>query len=397
VEIRLVTEYTYRLWHVRRWQQDGFLELRNVTYGWKLNDIGSFEASMPLQRGPSQILPGQHAIIVERDGEPVWMGPVWSVEYDTQQAYLRVTGSEWSSYLRRRRIRFDLSFAQADQFDIARQIIQYSQSDFSWWGDLHIDVYAGQGESGRTLSGVLRDRTYSAVERQEVWQNLMDLGDLVNGFDQRLRPMYVGGDPVAIWWEGFYPREGPSELREDLIFEYRAGWPGSNVTDYKWSWDASDMVNVADATSSEQAATATDSSSWDSYPLLEGLAQFSGVEDTLTLQDHANAAIAKNRLPLATGTLTLRPGWPELAPDLIGSRGRLRLTSWMHPPGDHGEPGFDDTMRVEEVTVNAPSDERAEETTITLTPILYEEPPRDGSRRSQSRRKRPASAATGPR
>lgn len=347
--------------------------MRNVTYGWQLNGIGSVQGSLPLMAGAPPIRPGEHALIVERDGLPVWMGPFWPVDFDTGMAYLTFHGSEWASYLRRRRIRVDRSFSGWDQFDIARWLIQDSQEAHWGYGDLHIDVNAGQAQAARSLSGVTRDRNYIATDRKELWEALVQLGDVIDGFDQRLRPVYAAGEP-RVWWEGFYPRQGPTQERLGLVLEYREGWPGSNVTAYRWRWTADEMANVTDATGDEAVASAFDASAWVSYPVLEAVDQRGGehgVTQVETLQEHADALLRQRSRPMIEGTLTLKPGFEGLGPDLIGAQVRVRLTSWRHPPGASGEPGFDQVMRIEEISVQAPSDERPEQATVTLGSVPW--------------------------
>lgn len=371
-----MADYRWRLWHVRGWYEVGYLPLRTVSFGWKLNDIGPIQASLPLRVGSSPILPGEHAVIVERDRLPIWFGPIWPTDFDTSSGYLSLNGSEWASYLRRRRIRLDRSMTGADQFDIARTLISDSQGAFDGHGDLRIDVYAGRGSTGRTLSGVIRDRSYKAVERKELWEALTQLAAVSGGFDQRLRPVYLTDGTPAVWWEAFYPQQGPSQDRTGIVLEFKEGWPGSNVIDYRWRITADAMANVAEAANDVTVATATDPGAWTRYPLLEALDQRGGehgVSDVATLQAHADALLEANRRPMVSGTLTLKEG-PWVTPELIGAQVRVRLTSWRHPAGPHGEPGFDGVLRIVSMSVQAPSDQRGEQVSVELGPIPLPQP-----------------------
>lgn len=367
----MVTAYRWRLWDVVDWSEVGYLPLEHVSFEWRLNDIGALQASLPIGYGDTPIRPGEHAVIVERDAVPVWMGPIWPYDYDTANAFTQLRASEWTSYLRRRRVRVDRDLRATDQFDIARQLITDSQQAFPA-SSLRIDVYAGRGQAGRTLSGVPRDRVYKALERKEVWEALTQLGGVLDGFDQRLRPVYGADGAPALWWEGFYPHQGDDV--SGIVLEYREGWSGSNVSAYRWPWSADDMANVTEATSDQAVATATDPGSWTTYPVLEAVAQKGGehgTTDVATLQEAANGLLQERRLPKVAASLTLVPGFPALGPDLIGAQARVRLTSWRHPPGPNGEPGYDDTLRIEGISVNAPADDRPEEATVTLAPILW--------------------------
>jgi hypothetical protein len=380
--------YRWRLWNVVGWHEEGFLPLRTVSYGWKRNNIGSLQGSLPIQQGQTPVRPGQHAVIVEKYGNPMWMGPVWSSPFDTGTAYVNLNGSEWPSMLRRRRVRTDLNpLTQWDQFDIARMLIAQSMQ---WWGEmgggwddvynwgLHIDLSDGVGYGARALSGVLRDRTYLAIDRKEVYEAIQQLSEVINGFDYQFIPAYAEqgqylwlprGAPVNRL-RMFYPREGYREFIEPL--EYKAGWPGSNLQSYSWNENASEMANATMAANDETVADAYDSSAWDWYLPLEALAQRGGdggVTREETLQQHADGLLAEKRRPVITCTCETVPNYPGLGPHMIGANVRFRATSWRHPPGPHGEPGIDQMMRIEDVTVNAPSDERAETGNISMSSI----------------------------
>lgn len=378
-------DYRWRLWNFRGWFEVGNLPLRNVSYGWKLNDVGICQGSLGLQEGLPPLIPGEHILIVERNGEPVWAGPIWSAPFDTASAYVQFNASEWGSYLKRRRIRIDRSnqteaggsdnsFRQVDQFDIVRYLIFDSESQYWGQGDLNLRWLPTDapdwGWSGRTLSGVLRDRQYKAIDRKELWEAIQQLSEVIDGFDFRFRVAYVREDLVPIiWLEMFYPRQGLSQDRHNLVFEYREGWPGSNVNAYRWNDKADEMANFVEAANEEAVEAAFDSSAWAFYPALDAMVQKGGeggVTNTDTLKAHAEALLADVRRPRNEVALELVPGVDWVGPDLIGSEVRVRLTSWRHPPGPNGQPGFDGFMRVQEVNVTAPSDERPEGVTVNV-------------------------------
>lgn len=361
--------YRFRLIRWANWREEGFLPLRNVTVSWQRGGIGRVDASLPLQAGTVPIRPAEQLLIVEENELPIWAGMIWAVDWGTGSAYATLRGSEWSSLLKRRRIRRDMRFEQMDQLDIVRSLVLEAQAGGgSGPADLHIDPWQGMGvEAPR--SGILRDRGYLALERGEVYTRIEQLSQVIDGFDWYLRPQYRAGSlertDLVFWLEFDYP---PGQERSDLVLEYREGWPGSSVVEYRWPWDGSSVVNRAEAANDEQVATAEDPAAWTRYPLLEDLVQQGGEHGATrfeTLMGHAEAFLLQNRLPRVTGSLILRSDI-SVSPRILGKRLRFRATSWRHPAGEAGRPGYDEELVVNSMSLSLPSDERAAQITLEV-------------------------------
>lgn len=355
--------YRFRLLRYASWREEGYLPLRNATITWKRGDVGRIDASLPLAPGAPPVRPAEQLIVIEQGETPIWGGMIWAVDWSVGQSYAVIRGSEWGGLLKRRRVRRDLRYDQLDQFDIARALIMEAQDGRQFPADLHIDPWQGVGVEA-PKSGVLRDRTYLALERKEIWQAVSQLSQVIGGFDFFIRPHYRG-DALEFWLEFSYP---PGEQSSELVFEYRQGWPGSSVVEYSWPWDGSSVVNRAEAANDEEVQTAEDPSAWDRYPLLEDLTQAGGEHGATrseTLREHAQAYLLQDRLPRVGGTLTLRSDF-QVTPALLGQRVRFRATSWRHPAGPNGRPGFDQELVVNGLQLALPSDERPAEMRVEV-------------------------------
>jgi hypothetical protein len=83
-------------------------------------------------------------------------------------------------------------------------------------------------------------------------------------------------------------------------------------------------------------------------------------------------AYAAGYLPAVTDTqltplLTLPGGaYPAISQTVLGSYAQVSLTSWLHPAGEDGEPGFSGTGRLTGWTLTPPSAQQAETTQLQL-------------------------------
>lgn len=361
-------DWRFRLLDIATWQEAGFLPVRNCTVSWKRGAGGRMDASLPLWKGLVPVRPGEQMLVVEQNRLPIWGGIVWAVDFDSRSGYAVMRGSEWATLLARRRVREDLTFTTEtreegwDQFEIARQLVWHAQAGRSFPADLHIDPWAGYVPGTAPDSGRTRDRSYLALDRKQVLEAVQQLSEVRDGFEWALRPRYRE-DELEFWLEFTYPA---ASVHSDLVLEYRQGWPGSSVVGYTWPWDGSSMVNRAEAGNEEEVRTVEDPTAWPTYPLLEDVVNMGGeggVTRSDTLEEHAQALLDQERRPRTGGALTLRSDI-EVWPELVGQQVRVRLSSWRHPEGPHGEPGFDEDLVIEEMQLSLPSDERP--ATVTL-------------------------------
>lgn len=282
-----------------------------VSYGDVLNAPGSFSGTLPLSLRNSagfekitraNLDPGKTALYVERDGVLVWGGIIWTAIADDDSYTLTIGAEGFWSYFRRRLIRATKTYAAADQFFIARDLVNYAQGILG--GSLSVVV-------GSETSGVLRDRTYNSYERVNLGQAIEDLAAVENGFDFGITVTYVAGVRTKTL-HLYYPRRG-SRLAHVLDL-------GTNIESLSWEIDASTQANLIDAIGAGEAAsmllaTATDADRG-GYPLLEDTISYKDVSVQATLIAHAKSTLAARVNPVESLPTLIAHGTSDFA---IGS------------------------------------------------------------------------------
>lgn len=104
----------------------------------------------------------------------------------------------------------DIPFTNAEQMNIATQLVTYGQADTYQDRNITFGAYAG--------SGVLRTRTYLAEEYKNVYEALLEFPDLEDGFDWDVMIQPDG----ARQFTPFYPRKG-SHKKQYKVWKDRAG------------------------------------------------------------------------------------------------------------------------------------------------------------------------------
>jgi hypothetical protein len=148
----------------------------------------------------------QCEIYVYRNGVRVFSGP-WAA-FQVHGESLTINAKGPLAYLDRMGVLTDVVFAQVDQFQIAKSLIDIFQNlEYSNYG---IDT------SAVGVSGVLRDATYLLKEGNYVGKLLQDLGKRLNGFDFSV-------DPITRKLQLYYPYRGVDRSTGEgaLIFDKR--------------------------------------------------------------------------------------------------------------------------------------------------------------------------------
>lgn len=212
-----------------------------------------------------------------RQGRLVFAGPLlgWQVQGET----LTLNASGLLTYLKMMIVDSDQVFSQQDQTVIATKLIdQWQNLDY---GNFGIDT------TGIPPSGVLRDGTYLQKELHNVYQRVTEMGARENGFD-------VSVDPQSRKLRLAYPLQGVdrSSGEDAIVFDAR------NVT--------SPNIICSSApgdVASESYGTGTSSGSDTVYTVQSNLelrarygrsayaANYDGVSEQATLDDHAEAAL----------------------------------------------------------------------------------------------------------
>jgi hypothetical protein len=312
------------------------LPISGVSWDDYIGKTGSLSGTLPVsssamaQRIRETALPGRTMLHLMEDGQLAWSGVLWTRtrQRDARGFYsCAIQAGGLEGYFRSHRLLFaDLVAVGADQFDIARQLITYAQAQAG--GNLGVELDA-------SLSGVLRDRSYSRYDLPWIGNALDQLASTQGGFEWRIQ---VWADSAGVRRRSL--RLGYPTLTvggADMVLDS----PGP-VTTYSLPEDATAMAN---SWQSRGASTGTDMgaeqvplmsallttpSDWSAgWPRLDGTSDYSTVETQDVLDQHAAADLARAVRPVAVPSVSYTGGdRPQL-----GSYVRLRITDTWHYDG----------------------------------------------------------------
>jgi hypothetical protein len=221
----------------------GELRFNNLTYESKLGAVGALQTSVhvdtlsePVKSRLQDLLRYPSELWLYRDDKLIYQAFLSNAQL--QSSTLVMYSHDFLYYLRYMFIVNDLRFNQADQFHIARTIInQWQNLDYG---------HFGIGTSGSGNSGVLRDRTYTAAENPNVYTKLQQLSDVINGFDfladHANRRIIFG-----------YPSLG-TDKTETIIFDRR----NISSADIQMSVQVEDVASDAYGTGTSTTSDGTD-------------------------------------------------------------------------------------------------------------------------------------------
>lgn len=278
-----------------------------ITYGYRLNRPGSISFALSLDHpkcARSVIWPGLHEVVVERNKQVVWRGPVLTAD-ETDEAGNRMVdfGGEGLLHYPSRWFRTaDRTFTSTDQFTIARTLI-----------DEHPDKF-GIDTSGADTSGITRDRTY--VRGKNIGEALLELAEVRDGFDFQINP-----DTRLL--EMFHPQQGarlPDLVIEDGIRSY------SRTVDS--TSQASQIIGLGEGEGEDQVfLVRQDSTAVSEFGLTQEVFDNQEISRQSTLDDHVRRELAYLKSPtqdlqITVGTDTFNPFSVQL-----GVEGRVKYAS----------------------------------------------------------------------
>jgi hypothetical protein len=245
---------------------------KNLQFTYILNSPGSCSFFLPLQdmRTMRDTLdPGRTEIhIVRKDKGRVWGGYLYTA-LASLKGEVQFGGEGWFSELRRRLIDSTKTYVGVDQFDIAWDLIDFTQ--------LKTDGGLGFTRGPEVDSAVLRTRTYNAYERKNLGEAIEELAAVEDGFDFEIDANKV--------FHMYYPRKGVATPVHHLSL-------GKNIRGLSWHLDATDTYNEVTALGSGEGASqlrsvAVDTALRASYKLKQKTVSFIDVSVQGTLDDHA--------------------------------------------------------------------------------------------------------------
>ena len=321
-------------------------EIKATRFGFSeiLSAPGSIRFSGPLRQEaagapalvtPENLVEGGSGLWVDLGSGVLGFGGImWDFEPDVDTNTMTVLGEGFHSYARRRVLDHDLDFAGIDQAQIAHDLIADMQAVSG--GDVGI-VTADPAPA----TGVLRDRSFAGYELG-FYGDIVDLlAGVKNGFDFRYRPRYssTDGEP-EVAFEIMFPKTGRTT---PLVFRL-----GENCTLAGYRSTGRELANRTFATGAGTGparirASAVDASALNERPLLETVTSHPTVKKIGTLTGHAERRLSLGRHPLASITLALIPGHPEMKLGAFEIADRVKFV------GSHGRLSEDGFFRIVQI------------------------------------------------
>lgn len=263
-----------------------------------MNRGGSFNFTHPILADmASYIRTIKTCVILERDKQALWSGPVWSVNGDAVSGMLTVGCVGWLERLVYREIREDLTYDNLNE-----------ATGEPWYDmDIVLDVLNRviAYEPGYAPPLVPGPCTGQKYPRQKKWSRgtkvetiLRELSDIEAGFD---------------YWVDPLTRElnlGAWDTYKDLPnVHYGYNWGPNNLANVGFSEAGDAMRNRLDVYGDETTVPALvqDAESKSEYGLMEESVNLTGVKDTPTLLYYGGAEVTVKRVPLRVYTLTPFP------------------------------------------------------------------------------------------
>lgn len=363
-----MSAYTYLVADLRSGTILDELPLAGVSFDKKLNDTGSLRGQLSvhdpeIRLRESRLLtePGRTAIYVDRDGDLLWGGIVWTSRYRAASGTLELGASDLLSYFEHRLVldptdlTKTVTFTDTEQVEIVRAVVELAQSHPS--GDLGV-VF-----TGAQSSGVRRTVSYAAGELKPVADLVRDLANAENGVDFAFDVRYDESENPERFLRIGFPRLG--QPGGPHVWEY-----GANLIDFGWPSDAANMATrVFGLGDSElgRPAVRDDLSAYEAgWPLLEGVASQLDTKNAALLDAHVRGELAARRRPVVLPELTVRADLdPVVGSYSVGDDARIVITD----PFFAGEQ-LDVTVRIVGLEVTPGDDAGQEEVKLTVAPIL---------------------------
>lgn len=378
-----MADWTYQLADLLSGAVTAEIELTGVRISRRLNAAGTMNGTWAVPQnwnaGSPYVLttPARTMGVALRDGRPVFGGVLWTRRPDPDKQTIELGFADWWSYFDSRFVlplftpdgttsqvsQLNTTFGQVEQNEIARQLLAQAQA--------HTGGNLGIVADG-TMSGIARDRTYAGHELVDVGTALKQLAEVIDGPDIAfgVSPELDANGRVVKTMRIGDPKLGQEGSAH--VFEV-----GANVTGYAWPSDGTRMVTRQFATGEGSeagqliAVAENDVRYSDGWALLETETSFNTVSLGTTLQEHADAELRRNWLPVVTPTLTVdatgldadgRKVFPSAGEIGLGDEIRFVARDWFFANG------VDATLRVVAIDY-APDASGVEQMTLATNPL----------------------------
>ena len=333
------------------------LPLTNVTWGQALNEAGSFQGQMLLSDSRIQqtlgtfsasntftldnvTTPSKTGVYVERDGQIVWGGIIWSRQYDSSSQTLSIGAREFESYLTRRRFSETKVWATGtDQFTIVQYLLDAMNA--APYGNIGIST-AGIGLSGQGIANVLAVFDY---EKRSIFDTILDLSRQQSpyGFDFAIVCGYDSVKNITRTFNAYYPRKGvgvTANFNQPML-----EFPSVMVS-YSYPEDGNSLVNqlfgFGPGNNEGQwiSSAQSGSSLGAGYPLLEDVQSYTQIPDPRMVDALTAGQVAARSVPVTvlsarwiptTDSVTGTPVAPNIGDFQTGDFFRIRITDDRFP------------------------------------------------------------------
>jgi hypothetical protein len=333
---------------------------------------GSLDAAPTAQENLQNIAalnPRKTILWCLQNNVPVWNGQLnaWNPTTVLQQQ-LPVQASTLETLLGGRVITSDLVFTDVDVCDMARGIVQYA------FGLSPNGQVAGITYSN-VESGIISSLTFPGSQNGDCLSALQTLVSTY-GIEFAFRPYLTQAGQLQTSFDLGYPALGQAFPQSGLAYNF----PG-NLLDYGFGATAGANEVIGSAQSGDGSGNAYAGSAIDSvdiangYPLQQAVVSPTGVTFS---SDAQVSAYCQGILPSMTATqvaplLVLGNGQqPALNVTSLGSYASVAFTSWMHPAGPQGQPGWTASGRVVSWEAYPPSSQQAEYSQLQMGAMPFE-------------------------
>ncbi|MFE9026225.1 hypothetical protein ACFYOA_08175 [Streptomyces iakyrus] len=300
------------------------LPVTGITYSEVLNEAGSASVAMPLDEAdPATLQPAQSALVVVRDGEPVWGGPVWTTSADLAAGTLTLNASGWFSYYKA----CYLASVGVSGGAIPKPVLRgyKGRKDRALMIRDWLEAANDNGGIGTDVAEIftwrkIRSREWGFSEFKNTAEAITELADEEDGFNFSFDTVWRGTDRVRNVFR-HYPRlsaKFPTLTHLKNAEISRVDYDGSRLAHRAFVFGA-DM-----GTGSKPYQVAHNPIN---APTLTQVATFSDLKRTSELTPKAKALALVGKRVIAMPTLTLYPEFGALSDFRPGRYGFVKASS----------------------------------------------------------------------
>lgn len=297
------------------------LPLNGLSYSARLNDVGQASGRLPLpapntttNRAVAELLndavdEARRMLIIERDGIPVWVGPIWVAAYNDDDQSRGVRASDFGSYFRRRLINYNQTFTAQNPTLIATTILATAQT--AQGGNVNVttsrDIDPTKTEPTVTLK-------LNAYELRTCGEVIEELAKTDNGYEYDFGYSWnLTTNTVDVNLEFAYPRRGRAFNESGHVFEL-----GRNITSFTWPSDGTRVANQVYATGNGEGDAMLSASAADTYQILatsSGGPGYPLLEEVLSSKT-TSGSDGQNQLNALVGARIKAVATPVVLPEL---------------------------------------------------------------------------------